>query len=570
MQKRWLFPKDLDSFLVKKLADELQISDAVSSLLIGRGFSSTEEASVFLNPRLALLRPPEEIPGISPAVERLMIALKNKEPILLYGDYDVDGITSLAFLARFLKAAGGIVECFIPERSREGYGLSAGGLARCLVEHHPKLMIVVDCGTNSFEEAVTIHSHGIDLIILDHHEPQSKTAADFCAALINPKIGESYHYLCSVALVFKLCHAFLKKNPISGIDLRHYLDFVALGTVADIVPLVEENRIFVRRGLQRLETSRWAGIKALIAVADIKAPYTAFDIGFKLGPRINASGRLGSAMEALELLLTDNPIAAKSIAGRLDADNRERQNVEQLVKEEAEEWVAANFHAAKTSIVIGKRDWHQGVVGIVASRIAKRWHRPTLIIGIDDKGQGKGSGRSIEGLSLVEALEGCSSLLDAFGGHAMAAGLSLHESKLEKLREVFEKETRRLLTDEDLIPLLKLDAEINLADVSDGWLHEQDQLAPFGPSNPQPIFVARSVRLAKEPRLLKEKHYRFEFLVSQKKSLAAIFFNGAIDPLPPQPWDIAFTIERNTYQGRVSLQLQIIGIRKAEGYSPIL
>ena len=564
MQKRWVFPQDLDSSLVKKLADELKIPTAVASLLIARGFATASEASAFLDPRLAKLQPPENIPGISAAVERLIIALENKEPILLYGDYDVDGITSLAFLARFLRAAGGTVECFIPERSREGYGLSAAGVERCLEEHHPKLMIVVDCGTNSFEEAEAIKKSGIDFIVLDHHEPQSKTVAGFCAALVNPKLGAGYDYLCSVGLVFKLCHAFLKKQSVDGIDLRDYLDFVALGTVADIVPLVEENRIFVRRGLYQLATSRWVGIKALIAVAAATAPYTAFDIGFKLGPRINAVGRLGSANEALRLLLTDDPAEAARLAEGLDADNRERQNVERLVTQEAEEWVAANFNSAQTSIVVGQQGWHQGVVGIVASRIAKRWHRPTLVIGLDEQGNGKGSGRSISGISLVEVLESCAPLLTSFGGHAMAAGVSLKESQLEALRGAFEKKSRELLSNEDLIPRLQLDAEINLGEVNHEWLTLQERLAPFGTANPQPLFFARAVRLAKEPRLLKEKHFRFDFLTPQKKSIAAIFFNGAIDPLPTQPWDIAFTIERNTYQGRSELQLQIAAVRKAE------
>lgn len=563
MQKRWVFPQNLDSSLVKKLAGELKIPMAVASLLIARGFVTAVEASSFLDPRLASLRPPEEIPGISAAVERLIVALKNKEPILLYGDYDVDGITSLAFLARFLRAAGGIIECFIPERAHEGYGLSAAGVERSLGKYQPKLMIVVDCGTNSFKEAATICKRGIELIILDHHEPQSKTAAEFCAALINPKFGESYHYLCSIGLVFKLCHAFVKKHPVAGLDLRDYLDFVALGTVADIVPLQEENRIFVRRGLRQLAASRWLGIKALIAVAGVTAPCTAFDIGFKLGPRINAVGRLGSADEALRLLLTDDSSEAAIIAARLDADNRERQNVERLVTQEAEKWVTANFHAAQAGIVVGQSGWHQGVVGIVASRIAKRWHRPTLVIGFDEQGNGKGSGRGINGISLVEALESCSPLLTAFGGHAMAAGLSLHKSQLEALRTTFQKKSRELLSDEDLIPRLQLDAEINLAEVSYEWLALQERLAPFGIGNPQPLFFSRGVRLAKEPRILKEKHFRFDFLTPQKKSIAAIFFNGATDPLPQQPWDIAFTIEQNTYQGRSELQLQIAAIKKS-------
>ena len=565
MQRRWILPPAQNDILIRRLAVELGISDVVAGLLAARGFSTAQAASLFLDPRLSSLHPPEEIPGISQAAERIQKAILAKERITLYGDYDVDGITSLAILCRFLRSAGGEVECFIPDRSLEGYGLSMAGITRCTREHQPQLLVAVDCGTNSRSEALALREAGCDLVILDHHEPDTGLANSACAALVNPKLGDDFHYLCSAGIVFKLCHAMQKLAPVKGCDLREYLDLVAVGTVADIVPLVDENRILVRAGLRQLAGSRWSGLHALLHVAGASAPYTPSDIGFKIGPRINAAGRLGSAIQALDLLLTDDSNKAAIIAALLDQQNRERQAVERDVTLQAEAWVAANFDPARhSSIVAGQRNWHQGVVGIVASRIARRWNRPTLIVGFDDTGSGKGSGRSIEGLPLVDALERCSEFLDGFGGHDMAAGLSLQESRLGELRECFEAATREMIRDEDLIPCLRLDAEMDLGLADEQWLDTQDQLAPFGTANSQPLLFSRRVTPASPPRVMKEKHLRLEFLSGRQRT-NAIWFNAVADSLPRPPWDVAYTVNRNTWQGRDEAQIQIVAIRSSMG-----
>lgn len=623
MDKKWILPTKVDLTIVEKFVAELQLPVPLATLLAERGYDSVERARSFLKPRLSALRPPEEIPNISQAVDRLQEALTKKEKIILYGDYDVDGITSLAFLCRALRALGGDVDCFIPDRSSEGYGLSQEGLACCFQMFQPSLIVAVDCGTNSLEEAQWIKARHVDLIVLDHHEIQdpdqlppilvnpkllplsnrdvlkksaiaerrldvrldspgdleslyesSPSQVPSCSSLaetlsISPhdqdgRLGSDYHYLCSVGLVFKCVHALLKRYTARPLDLRPYLDLVALGTVADIVPLMEENRIFVFHGLRELAHSRWPGIAALIKVAKIEPPFTTEDIGFKLGPRLNAAGRLASALEALALLLTDDPIEAEHLARHLDMRNRERQGIERAVREEAEEIVAADFALAPSkSIVLGRPHWHPGVVGIVASRISKRWHRPTLIIGFDEHGLGKGSGRSIHGFSLVSALETCAHLLEAFGGHEMAAGLTVEEANLEMLRATFEETAEALLSKEELIPRLQLHAEVNITDLSLSWLGDQDRLGPFGVGNAQPLLIARALYPWREPRVLKEKHLRLEFLGENNMPLAGIFFNGALEPLPRPPWDIAFTLARNTYQGKTSLQLQIVAIRKA-------
>jgi len=564
MQRRWILPPTPDEVLTRRLASELGIPDVVAALLSARGFFTAEEAGLFLNPRLATLHTPEEIPGIIQAAERLQEAVESRERITLYGDYDVDGIASLTILYRFLRQAGASVECFIPDRSREGYGLSTAGVTRCLRESLPSLVVAVDCGTNSHDEAELLAKAGCDLVILDHHEPGLETAPPRCVALVNPKMGDDFHYLCSAGIVFKLCHAMQKSRPVDGLDLRDFLDLVAVGTVADIVPLVGENRIFVRAGLKQLARSRWAGLHALLHVSGAVAPYDPSDIGFKIGPRINAAGRLGSAAEALSLLLTDDANEATRIAAQLDQQNRERQAVERDVTLQVEEWVSAHFDPKQhTTIVAGQQGWHQGVVGIVASRISRRWHRPTLIIGFDDTGAGKGSGRSIDGVPLVEALGRCSSLLDSFGGHDMAAGLSLQQSHLTALRESFEVAVRELITEEDLIPKLSLDAELDLGHANEEWLEMQERLAPFGTGNAQPILFSRGVSPSSSPRVLKEKHLKID-LMSKGARTQAIWFNGASGELPRPPWDVAYTVNRNTWQGRDEAQIQIVAVRTSE------
>jgi single-stranded-DNA-specific exonuclease len=561
MRRRWILPTLHDESVVRLLSSELGISGIVASLLAARGLASPEEAALFLDPKLSSLRPPEEIPGITRASGRILAAIASGERITLYGDYDVDGVTSVTILTRYLRAAGARAECFIPERAAEGYGLSAAAVGRCLAESRPELVVAVDCGTNSRTEALQLRQAGCDLVVLDHHEPDPENVSDLCDALVNPKCGAGFHYLCSAGIAFKLCHAIQKSRPVPGLDLRDYLDLVAVGTIADIVPLLGENRIFVKAGLRRLEHSRWPGLQALLNVSGATAPFDPSDVGFKLGPRINAAGRLASAAEALSLLLTDDMDEAFRIAARLDIQNRERQTVERDVTKQAEEWVEAHFDPARhATIVAGRREWHQGVVGIVASRVSRRWHRPTLIIGFDESGAGKGSGRSIEGLPLVEALSRCSGLLDAFGGHDMAAGLSLRESRLDDLREHFERAARELLREEDLIPRLRLDAELDLGLADETWLETQEQLAPFGTSNAQPILFSRGVTPLTTPKVLKEKHLRLD-LRSAGGRRQAIWFNGALDDLPRPPWDVAYTLNRNTWQGRDEAQIQIVAIR---------
>ncbi|MDP9291852.1 MAG: single-stranded-DNA-specific exonuclease RecJ, partial [Verrucomicrobiota bacterium] len=414
---KWIEPPAAEQAAVKTLAVELGISEFFAALLCRRGFSAPEHARKFLEPKLKSLADPFLLPNMGLAVERILGAIDRGERIVLYGDYDVDGITSLALVTRMLRAFGVEAPAFLPHRMEEGYGLSAEGIVRCIESFQPQLLIALDCGTSSVREIATLCEQGIDVVVLDHHE--CKTELPNCV-LVNPKIGADFHYLCSVGVVFKLCHALLKTRPLAEFALRKSLDLVALGTVADIVPLVGENRILVRRGLIELAQTESIGLRALMAVAGVKAPVRTGDIGFRLGPRLNAAGRLRTAEDALELLLTENTERARVLATALDTENRERQKVEQTILQQAEEQLRTIFIRDRdAAIVLGDNGWHPGVLGIVASRLSKAHHRPTFVIGFDENGLGKGSGRSIEGLSLVHALGKCGALLDKFGGHEM-------------------------------------------------------------------------------------------------------------------------------------------------------
>jgi single-stranded-DNA-specific exonuclease len=561
MHRRWIFPAPDHDPIVRELCRGLDIPPFLARVLARNGFHATEEAADFLQPRLRNVGDPFLLPDMDAATERVRLALARGERIVLYGDYDVDGVASLALLHRVLTALGAQVACFLPLRAEEGYGLSASGVERCFEEHRPQLLLAVDCGTNSTREAEEIHRRGADLIILDHHEPSGTRPR--CTALVNPKFGTGYHYLCSAGVIFKLAHAVLKKQPTPALDLKEFLDIVALATVADLVPLVGENRIFVHRGLAQMATTRWPGLAALMEVSGVKTPVRGSDIGFRLGPRINASGRLGTALESLRLLLTDDPEEAGQLAGSLDRQNRERQNVERLLVQEVEAWVAAHFQPDRdASIVAGQRDWHHGVLGIVASKIMRQHHRPTLLIGFGEDGLGKGSGRSIEGISLVEALGRCADHLEKFGGHEMAAGLTVQEENFASFRAAFESNARALVNADILTPKLRLDAEIALSEIGFALLDTQQLLEPYGMANSQPVFAVRGITPFAAPRVLKEKHLRLEFQ-SGRQRLTAIFFNGATRELPRPPWDVAFTVERNEFNGRVDAQMQVIGIRAA-------
>lgn len=535
----------------------------IAELLRRKGFTCGEEVNAFLQPRLGSLSDPFLLPKMAAATARILQAIDRGERIVLFGDYDVDGVTSLALLAGLLRSYGAAPELFLPLRMEEGYGLSPESIERCCEQHKPRLLIAVDCGTSSVSEIAALKSHGIDVIVLDHHEP--KSALPDCVAIVNPKAEANcaFEYLCSVGIVFKLCHALLKTRPAPGFDLKANLDLVALGTVADIVPLHRENRILVQRGMVEIARSKRPGIRKLMEIAAVRSPIGAEDIGFRLGPRLNAAGRLSTAEKALRLLLTDDEAEAGELAALLDAQNRERQGVERKICTEAEEEMGKQFDPVRdAAIVLGSREWHPGVLGIVASRLARKYHRPTILVGFDPSGLGKGSGRSIEGLSLVEALGRCESHLVKFGGHEMAAGLAIREENLPGFADAFRAAAREMLTDETLQPRLHLDHELSFSQLNHDLLQWHRALEPFGNGNLQPMFFAREVEPTIAPQVLKEKHLVLR-LRQKNHFQRAIFFDGASAPLPQTPWDMAFRLSADEYEGETRLQIQVEALRTA-------
>ena len=563
MQHRWIIaqPEELNGGAI--LWSEICGSECIARLLSRKGFRCAEEVENYLRPRLSLLSDPFSLPQMHAAISRILAALDRHERIVLFGDYDVDGVTSLALLDEMLCAYGRTPELFLPLRREEGYGLSRESIERCVKQHRPQLLIALDCGTSSVHEVAELKKGGVDVIVLDHHQP--KTELPDCVAIVNPKLTEcGFEYLSSVGIVFKLCHALLKTRPRPGFDLKTKLDLVALGTVADIVPLRGENRVLVQRGAMEIARTSRIGLKKLMQAAGVRAPILPEDIGYRLGPRLNAAGRLSTAEKSLRLLLTQDESEAAVLALELDQENRKRQEVEQQIVDAAMEKIDSQFDETRdAAILVGARGWHPGVLGIVASRIVRKYHRPAIVVGFDENGIGKGSGRSIEGLNLVEALNRCADGLDTYGGHEMAAGMTLREEKFGLFAKAFRNTARELLSDEALQPSLRLDHELAFTEIDVEFLRWHEMLQPFGNGNPQPLFLAREVEPVAPPRVMNEKHLLLR-LRQGNCHRRAVYFNGASNQLPPPPWDVAFRVRADEYDGETLVAMHVEAVRAAE------
>lgn len=559
---RWLLKPAVEG--AAELAADTGVSPLMALLLAQRGIATVEQARDFLVPKLASLGDPTVLPEMPAAVERILKAVDARESVVLYGDYDVDGVTSMALMHLILKAYGLDTHLFLPTRMEEGYGLSHDGIARCYEQFgKPDLLIALDCGTTSINEVARLREDGVDCVIIDHHElsPQGRPS---CLALVNPKLSDSHHYFCTAGLVFKVSHALLKTRMLEDYDLKETLDLVALGTVADLVPLIDENRLLVRRGLEALAQTQRHGLRALKQIAGVEGLVQTHHVGFRLGPRLNAAGRLDTASTALQLLLSNDPEEGAMLAGLLEAHNKDRQSVEQQVHAEAEAMLSTLGDIEKTSaIVLGSRNWHPGVIGIVASRISRLCHRPTILVSFDENGIGKGSGRSIPGFSLVEAIDICRAHLLGGGGHAMAAGISVAEASLDAFREAFATAAREALSKEAMTPVLELDAEVKLRDLSLNFFESYKLLEPFGQKNPEPLFLCRRVTPRLPGRVMKEKHLRL-ILTQDGSSMEARWFNAPIGHLPPAPWDVAMRVQRGWFRGQEQWQLTLEAVRTAE------
>ena len=526
---------------------------------------------MFLSASLSDLHSPFLMKDMDKAVTRIARALKDRQKIVIYGDYDVDGITGTAILYNFLQELGGDCSYFIPEREKEGYGLNLEAI-RQFKEKGAGLLITVDCGIGDFEEVSSAHEQGMDAIITDHHEiPDRLPPAD---AVLNPKQKDCpfpFKDLAGVGIAFNLLIAlrsYLRDTGYFGNEappnLKEYLDLVSLGTVADMVPLVDENRIFVKYGLKFLTNGSRVGIKALKEVSGLKdVPITTGHIGFRLGPRINAPGRIDRAEEGLKLLITKDAQEAESLAKSLEGMNSRRQQIENEIVREIKERIEKDERfLEKRSLVLSSSNWHPGVIGICASRIVEEYYRPTVLIALDGE-KGKGSARSIEAFHLYNGLKGCESLLEGFGGHKHAAGLTILTGKIEEFEKAFEEIAFQSLEEEHLIPRINIDAEINLKEVTENFIDELDRLSPFGYSNPEPTFSSFDLKLYSS-MVVKNGHLKMK-IKEEGAFYDAIGFNmGNHFPLSDQKIRLAFVPQFNTWQGIKNIQLRIKDIKIGE------
>lgn len=569
MNRRWLLkPSDFRARDV--LSRALRVSPLVASVLSARKLTDPEEARAFLGPTLAALPDPDGIPGMGAAADRLARAAQGGETVWVYTDYDVDGVTSAALLSEFFRESRMRCQARLPRRDREGYGLNASAL-REVAEQGGKVVLTADTGISSLAEARLARELGLDLIVTDHHTPGGELPD--AVAVVNPKLDGSVYpdsMIAGVGVAWNLAVALRRRLRETGWyeghrepDVRDLLDFVALGTVADVAPLVRVNRALVAEGLRRLNGDRpRPGLQALREIAGVKGELRAGHIGFQLGPRLNAAGRMEGPQEALELLLSTHPHDARDLAARLDALNRRRQEEERGILEQAVEQVRrAGWLPGAWSLVVGGDGWHEGVIGIVASRLTELFRRPTVVLALP---QGKGSARSVAGLNLYDALADCSELLERFGGHAAAAGLQVCPANVEALRVAFEGAVRRRITEDDLRPLLKLDAEVVFRDLALAAVEELSRLEPFGAGNPSPTLLATRVGVLDARPVGREgEHVRFR-LEQQGRRLDAVAWRQAEGLAYVKPGalvDVAFTPQRNEWNGVNRVQLVVEGMR---------
>lgn len=561
---RWVV-SSADADAVERLKRELNVSSLLARLLVLRGLRAPEDAQAFLNPTLSQLHDPYRLAGMHDAVERLRRAIEQKEKILIYGDYDVDGTMAAVVLLTALRGLGAQVETHIPHRLTDGYGMRVPVVEEAAAQGI-HVIISVDTGIREHEVLARARDLGIDCIVTDHHLPDT-TLPPACA-ILNPRRADCAYpekSLAGVGVAFKLAQALLGER-LSERVLRSYLKVVAIGTIADVVPLLGENRVIARFGLAALSrpADSQAGLAALLAVAGLEGrEITAGDVGFRIAPRLNAAGRMENARDVIDLFTASDPSQARVIAERLERLNRDRQRVEDEILRAILEWTEQQpGMTERYSLVLSGEGWHRGVIGIVAQRVVDRYHRPTLVIGVED-GVGFGSGRSIRGFHLLEALRAVSDLFDRFGGHAQAAGFAMPAARIPDLEKRFELYARSVLAPKDLEPILSVDAEIHLAEVEWPLYEDLLRLGPFGYGNPTPVLAAHGLNLVLAPRILQDKHLKLK-VAQGPRSLDALGWGWAGKgerPVPGQQLDLAFTLDKNVFQEVATLQLVIRDMR---------
>jgi single-stranded-DNA-specific exonuclease len=565
--KRWTIQKH-DREEVIKLSQAMKVSPLVAALLISRGFETPETAYKFLNPSYEDLHEPNLLKDMTKSVERILKAIESGEKILIWGDYDVDGTTGTVVLRKALEILGAETGFHVPNRFTEGYGLNIPALEKAK-ERGYSLVITVDCGSTAFEPIAWAQKNGMDVIVTDHHLTKGEGLPN-AFAVVNPnQPGCEYpdKNLAGVGVAFKVAHALLrekgKENMVKG-----FLKVVAIGTIADIMKLTGENRAIVKIGLQDLPKAHNYGLKALMEVSDCHAEMTSYHIGFRLAPRINAAGRMDVARHVVELFEAETFEKARELADVLNSRNLERQKIQREITELALlEYIENGGSASQSHVaVVAGKGWHRGVIGLAASKISEKLYRPSVVISIEDDGIGHGSARSIANYHLLNGLDSCGDLMEQFGGHAAAAGMRIKADNIDDLRVKLNEHAVKNLSDEDLIPEIKVDAVVLAQTLDLSVVEELKMLEPFGAGNPKPIFVTKDLFLLDEPFVMKEKHLKLRLADAKGKQFEAVWWDG-VEKSKEQTLkrgiriELAYTLEANTWQGNTRLQLVVEDLR---------
>jgi len=568
MEKRWIIKDRGENAVVKQLAGVLEVSESLANLMVQRNITTSAEAHAFFNPSLDFLHDPFLMKDMNIAVDRLTTAIKKHEKILVYGDYDVDGTTAVALVYSFLRDQFASVEYYIPDRYKEGYGVSFQGLDFAY-QNKCKVVITLDCGIKAVEKIQYAKTKGLDVIVCDHHYPGNEIPK--ALAVLDPKQpGCCYPYkeLSGCGVGFKLVHAYSRIHGIPFSAVANYLDLVAVSIASDIVPITGENRILAYFGLKQLNESPRTGLKEIIREAEVFRALTIEDVVFKVGPRINAAGRMETGSKAVELLISNDTKLATGISKEINSFNIERRSVDRIITTEAMRMISEDQRRvnAKTTVLFNP-SWKKGVIGIVASRLIETYYRPTVIL-TESNGFATGSARSVQGYDLYQAIEACGDLLESFGGHMFAAGLTLKKENIQPFIERFEQFVNNTITEDQLLPRVFIDTELDFLEINEEFFRVMSQFQPYGPENMSPIFVSRNVFDSGTGRMVGSsgEHLKLELCQESTgtKTFPAIAFGQANQfeyIRGGNPFDICYSIEMNEFRGNKNLQLNIRDIK---------
>jgi single-stranded-DNA-specific exonuclease len=574
MDKKWVIKEKGDPVVVKQLANALGVSESLANLMVQRNITTPEEAEAFFNPSLEYLHDPFLMKDMNLAIDRISSAISKNERILVYGDYDVDGTTAVAMMYSFLKERYSNVDYYIPDRYKEGYGVSFRGLDYAS-ENNCKVVITLDCGIKAVEKVKYARTKGLDVIICDHHYPGDETPK--ATAVLDPKQPScSYPYkeLSGCGVGFKLIQAYARVHAIPFGSIYHYLDLVAVSIASDIVPITGENRVMAYFGLKQLNDLPRTGLKEIIRESEVFKELTVEDVVFKIGPRINAAGRMETGSKAVDLLVSNDIKLAADISRQINSFNNERRSVDRSITTEAMRMISEDQSTvnARTTVLYNPL-WKKGVIGIVASRLIETYYRPTVIL-TESNGFATGSARSVQGYDLYQAIEACSDLLESFGGHMFAAGLTMKKENIIPFKERFEDYVNNTISDEQLVPRIFIDTELAFSEISEEFFKVLNKFQPFGPENMSPLFLSGNVFDSGAGRMVGSSGEHLKLDLCQEstgtRTFPAIAFGQAnhFEYIKAgKPFDVCYSVEINEFRGNRTLQLNIRDIKPAEARS---